>query len=49
VQTFAALPQLTVADARQLALNSFEASFVPQAQKDAWARDLDEVIRAAVG
>ena len=42
VQTFASLPQLTAAHARQLALNSFEASFAPAADKARWARQLDE-------
>jgi adenine deaminase len=41
VQTFAALPQLTAAHARQLALNSFEASFAPESDKTRWARQLD--------
>jgi adenosine deaminase len=45
VQTFAALPQLTVAHALTLANNSFEASFAPQADKERWERQLDEVFR----
>ena len=40
VQTFAALP-LTAAHAYQLACNSFEASFVPEAQKQVWRGQLD--------
>jgi adenine deaminase len=42
---FEAHPAMGVAQARQLALNSFEASFVGDGQKDAWARAL----RLAVG
>jgi adenosine deaminase len=41
LQTFAALP-LTAAHAHQLARNSFEASFVPQPQKQAWTAQLDD-------
>jgi adenosine deaminase len=48
VQTFAALPQLTVAHALALAKNSFEASFAPEADKERWERQLDEVFRRAV-
>jgi adenosine deaminase len=40
LQTFAALP-LTAAHAYQLACNSFEASFVSEAQKQAWVAQLD--------
>ncbi len=47
VQTFAALPQLTAQHARQLALNSFEASFAPEADKARWARQLDAVFAQA--
>ncbi len=47
VQTFAALPALTVRDAWQLAANSFEASFVPPAQKQAWQAQLDALFAAA--
>ena len=36
VQTFEALPQLGAAEAWTLAANSFEASFVPAAQKAQW-------------
>ncbi len=43
VETFAALPQLTAADARQLAANSFEASFAAPELKAGWLRDLDAV------
>ena len=42
VQTFAALPALTRADAYTLAKNSFEASFASVAQKAAWIRQLDQ-------
>jgi adenosine deaminase len=49
VQTFAALPRLTVAHALALAKNSFEASFAPQADKEHWERQLDEVFRRVVG
>ncbi|MFO1331046.1 MAG: adenosine deaminase [Rubrivivax sp.] len=47
VQTFAALPALTVRDAWQLAANSFEASFVPDAQKAGWRQRLDAAFAAA--
>jgi len=40
LQTFAALP-LNATHAYQLASNSFEASFVPEAQKQAWQMQLD--------
>lgn len=40
LQTFAALP-LTAAHAYQLACNSFDASFVPEAQKQVWRGQLD--------
>jgi adenine deaminase len=40
LQTFSALP-LTAAHAYQLACNSFEASFVPEAQKQVWRGQLD--------
>ncbi len=40
LQTFAALP-LTATHAYQLACNSFEASFVPEPQKQAWRTQLD--------
>jgi adenosine deaminase len=43
VETFAALPQLTAKHAYQLACNSFEASFVDAASKQAWTRALDQV------
>jgi adenosine deaminase len=46
VQTFAALPQLTAVHARQLAMNSFEASFAPVEDKIRWLVDLDEVFAA---
>ena len=47
VQTFDALPQLGAREAWQLARNSFEASFVPAAQKAAWSARLDEAFAAA--
>jgi adenine deaminase len=47
VETFEALPALTARDAWQLARNSFEASFVPPAVKQAWIAQLDGVFRAA--
>ncbi len=47
VETFAALPQLTAADARQLAANSFEASFAAPELKARWLRELDAVFTAA--
>ncbi len=47
VQTFEALPQLGAREAWQLAMNSFEASFVTPAQKAAWAAQLDAAFRAA--
>jgi len=47
VQTFAALPQLGAREAWQLARNSFEASFVPAAAKQAWQQQLDEAFACA--
>ena len=47
VQTFEALPQLGAREAWQLARNSFEASFVPVAQKAAWSARLNEAFAAA--
>ena len=44
VQTFAALPQLQARHARQLALNSFEASFASAQQKARWVAALDETL-----
>ncbi len=44
VQTFAALP-LNASHAYQLACNSFEASFVPEAQKQLWRAQLDECFK----
>ncbi len=46
LETFAALPQLGARQAHQLALNSFEASFVDDAQKALWRHRLDEVFAA---
>ena len=45
--TFDALPQLGAADAYALASNSFEASFVDAAAKQAWRSRLDEVFAHA--
>jgi adenosine deaminase len=47
VQTFEALPRLGAREAWQLARNSFEASFVPAAQKAAWSARLREAFAAA--
>ena len=44
VQTFAALPQLGAAHARQLALNSFEASFASAQDKARWAAALEATL-----
>jgi adenosine deaminase len=49
LQLFAAHPRLGMQQARQLALNSFEASFVDTAQKARWARELDAVIERLSG
>jgi len=46
IETFDALPQLTARHAYQLARNSFEASFVDDARKQAWTRALDQVFDA---
>lgn len=40
--TFAALPELGVKEAYQLARNSFQASFVDEGTKEGWIRKLDE-------
>jgi adenosine deaminase len=42
VETFASLPQLGAAHAHALAVNSFEASFVGAARKQAWRDRLDD-------
>jgi adenosine deaminase len=47
VQTFAALPQLGVRHAWQLAANGFEASFATAAQKQHWTAELDRSFAAA--
>ncbi|MBT9489685.1 MAG: adenosine deaminase [Rubrivivax sp.] len=47
VELFAALPQLGAQEAWQLAANSFEASFVDDAQRARWRLALDEAFRAA--
>ncbi len=44
--TFEALPQLTARHAHRLASNSFEASFASAADKQRWARMLDEAFAA---
>ena len=44
IETFAALPQLTAAHARQLAANSFEASFAPAEHQARWRAELDAVV-----
>ena len=46
LETFAALPQLTAQHAHLLAANSFEASFVSAARKQAWRAELDRVFEA---
>ena len=46
LQTFAALPALNASHAHQLALNSFEASFVDAPNKLRWRRALDAVFAA---
>ena len=47
VQAFAALPQLGARQAWQLATNSFEASFAPDADKRRWAAELERAFAAA--
>ncbi|HEY9063469.1 MAG TPA: adenosine deaminase [Burkholderiaceae bacterium] len=47
--TFEALPQLGAREAHQLAANSFEASFAPEADKQAWRAQLDRVFAVAAG
>jgi adenosine deaminase len=47
IATFDALPQLGAADAYALASNSFEASFVDAAAKQAWRSRLDDVFARA--
>lgn len=47
LETFAALPQLGAREAYVLARNSFEASFVPEAQQRAWIAELDRSFAAA--
>jgi len=42
IETFAALPLLNARHAHTLAANSFEASFVDEARKQQWRRELDE-------
>jgi adenosine deaminase len=44
--TFEALPALRARQAHQLAKNSFEASFVDEAQKAAWEQKLDKAFAA---
>jgi len=45
--TFAALPQLEARHARQLARNSFEASFAPAADRQRWIDELDRCFARA--
>jgi len=45
--TFAALPQLGPREAWRLAANAFEASFAPEARKQAWREALDACFAAA--
>jgi adenosine deaminase len=47
IEAFEALPALTAQDAYTLARNSFEASFVPPAQKAGWIAELDAAFAAA--
>jgi adenosine deaminase len=47
IETFEALPQLNGKHAYQLALNSFEASFASEDQKQAWKQQLDAAFSAA--
>ena len=46
LQSFDALPALTVRDAWKLAANSFEASFADAADKQRWRQQLDQVFAA---
>ena len=46
LQTFAALPALSLRDAYMLAANSFEASFVDAAIKQGWLAQLNQVFAA---
>jgi adenosine deaminase len=47
--TFAALPSLTREDAQTLALNSFEASFAPAADKARWQAEVRAWFASAAG
>jgi adenosine deaminase len=47
IAAFDALPQLGARHAHRLAANSFEASFVDEAQKRAWRVQLDAVFSQA--
>jgi adenine deaminase len=47
IEAFEALPQLNGKHAYQLALNSFEASFASEDQKQAWKQQLDAAFSAA--
>ena len=50
VQTFAALPTLGARQAWELAMNSFEASFVDEGQRSRWSKKLHEAfIEASLG
>ena len=48
IETFEALPQLTARDAYQLALNSFEASFAPETDKERWRELLTSAFSASL-
>jgi adenosine deaminase len=47
VAAFDGLPALDASDAYRLAANSFEAAFVPAAQKAVWKQRLDQTFAAA--
>ncbi|MBO1113226.1 adenosine deaminase [Bordetella petrii] len=49
LETFGALPQLDARHAVQLALNSFEASFVPDAHKARWRDELARTVEQLSG
>jgi len=48
VSLFEALPELTVQDAWQLARNSIQASFVPEAQKGIWEARLNDTFAGLI-
>ena len=47
IEAFEALPQLTVRHAHQLAMNSFDASFAPPADRARWKDQLNAAFEAA--